>query len=787
MPVGPTNNRDATDPLAVDQAPVEDSPIPAGTPGARWSTPLIGRERDLVWLQQAVLAREHRLLTITGPDGIGKTRLAASLVERVWQAFPSRIAYVPLGNVTSREIAVWSIAESLGVSGQADQPIERELHRQVGGERLLIVLDDLDQIPDLPIFLEQLLDAADAATVVVANEVALGIDHEVEHALQPLAVGDGTGHNDAVSLLLRRRGVDSTSSTSSEVIQDVARRLAGMPLALELVGAHGDEALASFARDTPAFPPPQTHPDTRSTLIHAVASAVSWSYARLAPPLQLALRQLSVFAAGFQLEAADAILSSVPGGPLDASAVLDRLASLSLLVRVVYEDGQTRFWMPTVIRTFAHARLEDAGEAPDACQRHAEWCLDYSEQAERALKGPEQSVWRQRVAREISNIRSALEWLYGSGQASSALWIATALGRFWSAGAHMAEGRYWLERGIARDAEVIDLARARALDTLSWLVLLQGDISSSRAMVMEALALFRRLGDVEGIAITLDSAGEMDLTEGNYRSAIAHLDEGQRHWREIGNRWSMAMSLITLGTATLNAGQRERSRESLMRAQMIMRDVGDERGLGLATLNLSWLLLHQREMERVAPLLRDALGRLRAHGGALETAEALEAIAVYALERGNHGDAARLYELARTLRPDAGIQPTFLSRLGHLDDRRHYRQRIDGLIATSTSDNGIAPRPLSDTFDIVERVLSSGEPSTVSSTATTVELTPRERDVLRLLVEELSMTEIAERLGISLRMATTIASGLYSRLGVNGRSHVGAAARRLGLIEPPVG
>lgn len=786
MPVGPTNNRDATNPLAVDQAPVEDLPIPAGIPGPRWITPLVGRERDLARLQQAVLVREHRLLTITGPDGIGKTRLVASLMERVWQAFPSRIAYVPLGNVTSHEIAVWSIAQSLGVSHQADQPIERELHRQVGGERLLIVLDDLDQIPDLPIFLERLLDAADAATVVVANEVPLGIDREVEHALQPLSVGDGTGQSDAVSLLLRLAAPDGASSTAVEVLHEVARRLAGMPLALELIGAYGSGELAAIAHDTSAFPPPQAHSDTRSTLIHAVASAVSWSYARLAPPLQLALRQLSVFVAGFQPEAADSILSSVPGGSLDASAVLDRLASLSLVVRVVYEDGQTRYWMPTVIRTFAHARLEDAGEAPDACQRHAEWCLDYSEQAERALKGPEQSVWRQRVAREISNIRSALDWLYGSGQASSALWITTALGRFWSAGPFMAEGRFWLERGIARDAEVIDLARARALDTLSWLVLLQGDIATSRAMVMEALALFRRLGDVEGIAITLDSAGEMDLTEGNYRSAIAHLDEGQRHWREIGNRWSMAMSLITLGTATLNAGQRERSRESLMRAQTIMSDVGDERGVGLATLNLGWLLLHQHEMERVAPLLRDALGQLRTHGAALETAEALEAIAVYALERGNHGDAARLYESARALRRDAGIQPAFLSRLGHLDDRRRYRQRIEAFIAMSTSDNGIA-RPLSDILDIAEQMVSSGEPSTVTATAPPVELTPREREVLRLLAEELSMTEIAERLGISLRMATTIASGLYRRLGVSSRSQIGAAARRLGLTEPPIG
>ena len=783
MPVGPTNNRDATDPLAVDQAPVEDSPIPAGTPGARWSTPLVGRERDLAWLEQAVLGREHRLLTITGPDGIGKTRLATSLVERVRSAFPSRIAYVPLGNVTSHEIAVWSIAEFLGVSGQADQPIERELHRQVGGERLLIVLDDLDQIPNLPFFLEQLLNAASAATVVVANDVPLGIDREVEHALQPLSVGDGTGQGDAVSLLLRRAGVDSTSSTSTEVIHDVARRLAGMPLALELVGAHGFEALAAFAHDTTILPPLQADLDTRPPLIHAVVSAVSWSYARLAPPLQLALRQLSVFAAGFQPEAADSILSGVPGGSLDASADLDRLASLSLVVRVVYEDGQTRYWMPTVIRTFARAQLEDAGEAPDACQRHAEWCLDYSEQAEQALKGPDQTVWRQRVAREISNIRSALDWLYGSGQASSALWIATALGRFWSAGPFMAEGRYWLERGIARDAGVIDLARARALDTLSWLVLLQGDIAGSRVMVMEALALFRRLGDVEGIALTLDSAGEMDLTEGNYRSAIAHLDEGQRHWRELGNRWSMAMSLITLGTATLNAGQRERSRESLMRAQTIMADVGDERGVGLAMLNLGWLLLHQGEMDRVGLILRDALQRLRSHGGALETAEGLEAIAVYALERGSHVDAARLLASARALRRDAGIQPTFLSRLGHLDDRRQYRQRIDALTATVPAVNDVT-LSLPDAFAVVEQMLSSAEPVPVAPAASTFALTPRERDVLRLLAEDLSMTEIADRLGISLRMATTIASSLYTRLGVAGRSQVAEAARGLGLIEP---
>lgn len=786
MPLGPTNNRDATDPLVVDQSLSDASPSVPIAPGAQWNTALIGRDRDLDELEDLILNRLTHLVTITGADGMGKTRLAASLVERVAASFPAGVAFVPLANVTNREIAIWSIAEAIGVSVPRGEEIEREFQRRLTGARVLIVLDDVDTVPDLPSFLEQLLPAADRAMIVVVNERPLGIAGEHEHPLRPLDLdaGGGDHHSEAVELLLHGTSVTGEEAIPLSIAHDIARRAVGAPLALELIGAEAGARGEAFRSESIFDTLDHYLPASIAGEREAVAGAIAWSYEQLAPPLRLALRQLSVFVAGFLPDAAAAQLAGAPGGPMDGQSILDDLVARSLIVRVVYDDEQTRYWMPAVIRAFGFEQLEAANEARDACQRHAEWCQEYANVAEQGLKGADQTRWRQRVAREIGNIRSALEWLYGSGQASSALWIATALGRFWSAGPYMNEGRYWLERGLSGDVPVIDLARARALDTLSWLVLLQGDIAGSREMVTEALALFRQLGDVEGIAVTLDSLGELSLTDGDFRSAIARLDEGQRHWREIGNRWSMAMSLITLGTATLNAGQRERSRESLMKARTIMEDVGDERGVGLALLNLGWLYLHQSELGRAAPALREALVRLRSHGAALELAEGLEAAAAYAIERDDNRMAGQLYTTARSLRRDAGIQPEFLSRLGHLDDRRAYRQRFDGMSEFGSARAAIELSPPHAAM-VAEEMLSQDQVSVPVSAHSSLALTPRERDVLRLLIEELPVIEIAERLGISPRMATTVTNSLYLRLGVTGRSEVAAAARHHGVLEPP--
>lgn len=219
-----------------------------------------------------------------------------------------------------------------------------------------------------------------------------------------------------------------------------------------------------------------------------------------------------------------------------------------------------------------------------------------------------------------------------------------------------------------------------------------------------------------------------------------------------------------------------------MKAHTIMKDTGDERGQGLALLNLAWLYLHQDQIERATPVLNDALTRLRVHGAALEAAEVLEAVAAITLKRGDALTASRLYLTARASRRDAGIRPDFLSRLGHLAERREYRRQLDDESAAGA----IASKPewsRQEALAIAEELLSHERDEAPAPAQTPLVLTPRERDVLDLLADELAIVEIAERLGISLRMATTISDTLCAHLGVSGRSEVAAAARRLGLVQ----
>ncbi|HYI15312.1 MAG TPA: tetratricopeptide repeat protein, partial [Thermomicrobiales bacterium] len=323
--------------------------------------------------------------------------------------------------------------------------------------------------------------------------------------------------------------------------------------------------------------------------------------------------------------------------------------------------------------------LAASGEAGSIRQRHADWALDLAHEAAEELRGAEQDRWLARLELEIDNLRAALRWFFTSGQPDAGVTLAASITRFWATRAQVSEGWLWIERGLTDPAGLPPITRARALSEASWLSLLQGRIDDARRLASEGLDIYRATGDPDGIATSLDNLGELALTAGDFKAAIARFDESLAIWNERERRWSAAMSLISLACATLNLDDLDRSQAACDDARAIMETAGDQRGAALAVISLAWLEMRRNEVDAAEVLFLDALVTLQQIGATVESAEAIEGLAAVADANGDRELAIDHAQAASELREATGIHPDFMSRIGHLADRRALRARLSAV------------------------------------------------------------------------------------------------------------
>ncbi|HEX8230496.1 MAG TPA: tetratricopeptide repeat protein [Chloroflexia bacterium] len=609
----------------VVQAPRGGAPQPPSNLPAS-PTPLIGREAEVEKARAQLSTEGVRLLTLIGPPGIGKTRLALEVAGELLDEFPEGIFFVPLAPVSAPALVASTIAQVLGLKESGDEPVQAKLIQHLQHAKALLVLDNFEQVVSAADLVGELLARCPDLKVLVTSREALRLRGERQFNVPPLAlpregqlpVVEALAGYAAVQLFVERAQAVSSFRLTEENARPVAAicaRLDGLPLAIELVAARskllpprailsrliGSEGRTSLhmaaggARDLP--PRHQT-----------LRAAIEWSYDLLEEGEQKLFARLGVFVGGSTIAAAEAVCNAKGDLPVDVLEGVESLLDKSLVRQSGQEkedislDWEPRFEMLETIREYAKEKLEGSGEAEQIRYWHAEYYLALAETAESELGGAQQKEWLDRLEQEHDNLRAALQWALGQPQVGSTgdnkasdeieegaeigLRLCAALGRFWEMHSHLSEGRKWMDLALERGAAASPAARAKALSGAGTLARYQGDFSRARLLFDESLVLRQELGDKKGIAASLNNLGTIAWNMGDYATARQLFSESLAVRQELGDKQAIAASLSNLAAVSRHLGERDEARRFQEESLALMRELGNKRGIATALNNL---------------------------------------------------------------------------------------------------------------------------------------------------------------------------------------------------------
>jgi len=607
------------------------------------ATRLIGRGRELDEVERLLGLPDVRLVTIMGPGGIGKTRLALEAGARASDEFANGVVFVRLAALTDCTLVIPTIAEALGVKEQAGEPLAQTLAHALRSRELLLVLDNIEQVLDAAPALADLLIAAPRLKLLGTSRARLRLSGEHVYLVPPLAVPEPSQLGDlstvsksaAVALFSERAraakpGFVLTAENVSAVAE-VCTRLEGVPLAIELAAARirmltPRSLLERLGRCLPLLTEGAWDLPARQQTLRAT---IDWSYELLSRAEQSLFARLGVFVGGWTLETAELVCVS--------EDVLQTLTGLqdNSLVGHEADLGEPRYRMLEMVREYALERL-DEDEAGHVRDRHAQAFVALAEQAESELVGPEQAVWQERLEREHGNMRTALGWLHESEQVELELHLAAALGRFWYVRGHLSEGRRRLEDALAHaGAGAPPELRAKALRTASAIAVIQGEYASARALAEQGLELYRFLGDRPGTVRSLSNLGAILLSEGRAEEAVSALDESVNLSRDLPDRRIAALALNNRGDVALTQGAYDAAAAFFDESLALLREVGDTANIARSLFNLGAAALERGKTPEALELLRESVSISGTVGDKEDVAWCLVGLAAVATQRGD--------------------------------------------------------------------------------------------------------------------------------------------------------
>jgi predicted ATPase/DNA-binding SARP family transcriptional activator len=588
-------------------------------PGAAVPAPrdaLIGREPDISGVRALMARPGVRLVTVLGPGGVGKTRLAMEIARaeaETRRLHADGVAWVPLASLTQPATLAATLMHTLGVGEEPGQDATEALLAAVRPRQLLLVLDNLEHLlPDAAPLLARLLDSCPDLALLVTSRVALRVSGEHRFVLEPLPVkgGDlGPDGSAAVVLLLERAEAACPGWAGGERALGCAAGLAadldGLPLALELAAARaallGPCALRErlhghLARLVTASA--QTAPRH-----HSLTAAITWSFELLPPQARQVLCQLAVFQGTIALDAAASVTE------LDEDELLEELTILidASLLRSRHDDLPS-FGLLETIRAFAAERLTELPSEMPARTRHAEFFLALGESAAPHLWQPQQQVWFGRLEREHDNLRTALQFWLGHGRPEKALRLATSLAAFWEASGHLEEGLDWLGKALAAAADADPATRGWAMFSASRLATQRGDPLSESMFLEGSLSLFRQGGDPRGEIFALAHLGNAAAGAGDFPVALDLGSQSIGRARELADPWYLAMVLNNHGYNRMISGNvNSETEELLMESLRLRRGLDEKRGVGITLGSLAELQLLRGDLEGADTSLEEML------------------------------------------------------------------------------------------------------------------------------------------------------------------------------------